>query len=513
MPALRLTTLLFQLPARPCFLRYSHDEDDVLTGSRDVEESECTAKRRGWLESSHVKDSQASAAPQKKRPRPCPARHEDTMNTTASGVPALGRPIKPDENAAKPLDISAEVKKTQEHNAAAVNGAPKDSEKQQHQQPAADEKKGPGDESAKKEAGPAGGYDATPIPYRPGGYTIKMTIHRASNLPMADLNSLSSDPFVLAEIKADQPATRHKEDPPLRTRTRTIRRSTDPEWNAEWIVANAPSSGFKIKMRVYDEDPADKDDRLGNVHIHIPSINESWPGIKEKSYGIEKRAGSKRAYAIRAVATCFRVAKHMHGDLWLSVELLGKTPEDGQNGRMYTIGPQWWTRHFSPLLGRLANTHAPDEEKDAQQQQENGGNQEKQQPKRYDFQANQMQLKGPVPPELYHRYVEVSPAKRTRPGTSKRTDIISSSSHGSRACSLPPASKATSCQRLYTTSTRECTTSIAQHSGDTLGQILEKRSPTSSLTWYIGTKELASLPTCSPWTRSGVSPRPARNLG
>lgn len=328
------------------------------------------------------------------------------MNTNADGLPAEDRPVKHHDEAVRPLNFGDEAKKTQEHNAEALNGAPQDPEKQQ--QPAVDEKKGDNDgEQEKKDSGPAGGYDATPIPYKPGGYTIKMTIHRASNLPMADLNSLSSDPYVLAEIKADQPATRHKEDPPLRTRTRTIRRSTDPEWNAEWIVANAPSSGFKIKMRVYDEDPADKDDRLGNVHIHVPSINESWPGIKEKSYGIEKRSGSKRAYAIRAVATCFRVAKHMHGDLWLSVELLGKTPEDGQNGRMYTIGPQWWTRHFSPLLGRLANTHAPDEEKEAQQQQENGNSNEKQQAKRYDFQANQMQLKGPVPAELYHRYVEV----------------------------------------------------------------------------------------------------------
>jgi len=105
----------------------------------------------------------------------------------------------------------------------------------------------------------------------------------------------------------------------------------------------------------------------------------------------------------------------MHGDLWLSVELLGKTPEDRQNGRMYTLGPQWWTRHFSPLLGRLANTHAPDEEKEAQKQQEqqeqqqgNGKDKDKQAARRYDFQANQLQLKGPVPAELYHRYVEVS---------------------------------------------------------------------------------------------------------
>lgn len=274
---------------------------------------------------------------------------------------------------------------------AVADDAPEQPERRE--QDAAQEKQG--DDGEAKKDGPAGGYDSIPIPSRPPGYTIKFTIHRAKNLPMADINSLSSDPYVIAEIKSDTP-TRHKEDPRPTLRTPTIRRSTDPEWNTTWIVANVPSSGFKLKLRVYDEDPADKDDRLGNVHIEVPSLSEGWQGIHDKGYDIEKRSGSKRAYAIRAVATCFRVAKHMHGCLYVSVEMVGRTPEDGQNGRLYTIGPQWWTRHYSPLLGRLANVQDPGKEKGGEPEFEEGQQTgtKKREAKRYDFQANQMQLRG-----------------------------------------------------------------------------------------------------------------------
>lgn len=323
---------------------------------------------------------------------------------TAGGMPNGGGH---QSNAVQPVDISEEKRQAQE--AGKARPAARDAEKTEKQQTGKEEK---------DNDQPAGGYDSTPIPYRPGGYTVKITIHRATNLPMADINSLSSDPYVVAECKAEGPM-RHKEDPRLLFRTPTIRRNTDPEWNADWIVANAPKDGFKLKLRVYDEDPANKDDRLGNVHIHVPPL-AGWGGLQQQRYHIEKKSGSKRAYMVRAVATCFRVAKHMHGDIFVSMEVLEKTAEDGQNGRMYTLGPQWWTRHYSPLLGRIANTHDPSEEQDTVgTEAANGSDQrqdktkDKRQARPYDFQANQLQLRGPVPAELYHRYVEFKPwAKR-----------------------------------------------------------------------------------------------------
>jgi hypothetical protein len=211
--------------------------------------------------------------------------------------------------------------------------------------------------SSSKSKEPAGGYDDTPVPKAPPGYTIKITLHRATNLPLADINTLSADPFVVAQLSTSLP-TRHKEDPPLQIRTPTIRQCTDPIWNWEWIVANVPASGFRLKCRIYDEDPADHDDRLGNVHVNVDDISEGWPGILDHSFPVKKRMGSKRAYLLRAVAVCFNKVEHMHGSMNVSVEVLGRT-QDENGGRTYTIGPQFWIRHQSPLLGRLLGQKEP----------------------------------------------------------------------------------------------------------------------------------------------------------
>ncbi|KAF2744118.1 C2 domain-containing protein [Sporormia fimetaria CBS 119925] len=254
--------------------------------------------------------------------------------------------------------------------------------------------------SKKKDKGPAGGFDATPVPYAPPGWTVKITFHRATNLPLADISTLAADPFIVAEIQTQLP-TRHKNDPPLKLRTPTIRQSTNPEWNVEWIVANVPASGFRMKCRIFDEDPADHDDRLGNAHVETGPINETWSGIRDQSFKIKKRMASKRAYMLRGVAVCLGKLKHMDGYLNVSVEVLGKT--EGENGgRVYTIGPQYWIRHYSPLLGRLLGQKEPRE----------GGVSKRTgrpKPERYNFQANQMQLRGPVPEAMYHRYVEFKP--------------------------------------------------------------------------------------------------------
>ena len=203
----------------------------------------------------------------------------------------------------------------------------------------------------KEDKQPEGGYDSTKLPKQPPGYTIKITFHKAVNLPMADINTLSSDPFILAQFSTSLPV-RHKEDPPLMFRTPTVRRQTDPVWNSEWIIANVPASGFRLKCRIYDEDPADHDDRLGNVTFHVNGIDDNWPGIKEQDYHIKKRMGSKRAYLMRAMAVCVGKTDHMDGHLYMSVENLGRTKSD-DGSRCYTQGPMWWTKHYSPLLGRI----------------------------------------------------------------------------------------------------------------------------------------------------------------
>ena len=89
----------------------------------------------------------------------------------------------------------------------------------------------------------------------------------------------------------------------------------------------------------------------------------------------------------------------------MTIENFGRTPADGQNCRAYTLGPCRWFRHQSPMLGRITGVKDPKSE-DQQQASADG---EKKSPQQYNFQANQIQLQGPVPPQLYHRFVEFKP--------------------------------------------------------------------------------------------------------
>lgn len=211
-------------------------------------------------------------------------------------------------------------------------------------------------EKVRDKTNPPGGYDSTPIPSARDGYNVRFTFHRAENLPISDLNSRSSDPYIHATLTSALPK-RHKEDPDMILRTPTIHKSVNPEWNTEWIVAGVPSSGFRLKCRLYDEDPSDHDDRLGNVTIHVNNIGENWPGIREEAFGIKKRMGSKRAYLIRGCVSMLNKNVHMNGNLYVSAHVLGIS--DKPFGRMYTVGKTFWYKHYSPMIGRLAGTKAP----------------------------------------------------------------------------------------------------------------------------------------------------------
>ncbi|KAJ5780852.1 hypothetical protein N7457_006012 [Penicillium paradoxum] len=243
---------------------------------------------------------------------------------------------------------------------------------------------------------PAGGFDATPMPYAPPGYTLKITFHRAEDLPIADFGSFSSDPYVAAQMIVNLPR-RHKQDPAVRFRTPTVHKDMNPKWECEWTVANVPASGFQLKCVLMDEDPADHDDKLGIAFIEVPTLSEDWAGFKEKPFKVKKRFGSKRVYVFTNVSA-FATGHHKESWLVVSIECLGKTP--GTVGsQMYTVGPNHWFKHFSPMIGRLAGI------KDQVQSTDGSGKAIS----RYNFQAIQMQLAGPVPSELYHRYVEFKP--------------------------------------------------------------------------------------------------------
>ncbi|KAL5335251.1 hypothetical protein BJX70DRAFT_390795 [Aspergillus crustosus] len=250
--------------------------------------------------------------------------------------------------------------------------------------------------SSSESSKPAGGFDSTPLPHAPPGYTLRFTFHRGVNLPCADFGSFSSDPYIHATLTVDTPQ-RHKQDPPPTFRTPTVRKNRDPVWENEWIVANVPDSGFRLKCRVFDEDAADHDDKLGNAYIHVGPMSSQWSGIQQQPFRLKKHTGSKRVYLFGNIAAIASRRLDTDSHLVISVECLGKTP--GTSGaQVYTLGPNYWFKHFSPLIGRLIGT------KDAIQTPDG-----KKLVNRYNFQAVQMQLTGPVPKELYHRYVEFKP--------------------------------------------------------------------------------------------------------
>ncbi|KAG7104868.1 hypothetical protein HYQ44_016180 [Verticillium longisporum] len=217
-----------------------------------------------------------------------------------------------------------------------------------------------------------GGLDSTPLPDAPPGFTVRFIFHRAEHLPVADLSTWSSDPFVHATLKTPL-VTRHEEDPDLTWRSRTIRRTTKPVWGEEWIVANVPASGFTLKCRIYDEDYPDSDDRLGNVTIDVDGISEDWQGVPPpgREYKVRKRSAHKGVYLVRAL---YSGHDHYTPSLWI-----------------YTVGPSMSIKHFNDDYEYADVEEGCRHVKHAQ---------------RYDFQSNEMQLAGPVPPELYHRYVE-----------------------------------------------------------------------------------------------------------
>ncbi|KAM0274324.1 hypothetical protein ACHAQH_007959 [Verticillium albo-atrum] len=248
-----------------------------------------------------------------------------------------------------------------------------------------------------------GGIDRTPLPDAPPGFTVKFIFHKAENLPVADLSTWSSDPFVHATLKTHL-VTRHDEDPDLTFRTRTIRRTTKPVWDEEWIVANVPASGFSLKCRIWDEDYPDSDDRLGNVTIEVDSISEDWEGVPPpgREYKVKKRSGHKGAYLVRAL---YSGHDHYTPSLWVSMQVLGVSPPP--HAQIYTVGPSMSIKHFSPTIGLLTGTRVNVNAHDDYEYVEvEEGCQHVKHAQRYDFQSSEMQLSGPVPPELYHRYVE-----------------------------------------------------------------------------------------------------------
>lgn len=225
---------------------------------------------------------------------------------------------------------------------------------------------------------PTGGTDRTSLPDNiPPGWNVKITIHGATGLPPADINTLSCDPYVEASIRRHNLPQRHPEDsrpclafcafaPADRSstepsyRTSAIPRSINPVWESSWLLGNCPGSGFQIKCRVMDEDPnvcvqllyhtnsavnlssrpvQDSDDRLGNAYVDVKGPLQPTSSLHRQEYSILKRKGSWRAYGAKAVLQAFASSHHeSRGRLCVSVEVLERTTARS-GAKMFTIGP------------------------------------------------------------------------------------------------------------------------------------------------------------------------------
>lgn len=121
-------------------------------------------------------------------------------------------------------------------------------------------------------------------------------------------------------------------------RSPTVRANLNPTWESTWRVAGIPKSGFKLRIRLQDEDPGDHDDRLGSVTVREQNIVESLHRDHQE-YNVMKRRGSVRAYVLTYLASAVSKNISIHARLYMSIKVLGKTPNQGDR-RVYTVGPR-----------------------------------------------------------------------------------------------------------------------------------------------------------------------------
>jgi hypothetical protein len=152
---------------------------------------------------------------------------------------------------------------------------------------------------------------------------------------------------------------RHSDDPHLRFRSKTIHRSTEPVWNAVWVVGGIPASGFHLKTRLYDSDDYNKDDRLGTLNYNSGRLDENWKGLDKEEFKLAKTGAHPLVYGLRWCTSIVRSSRNLHARLVMSIEMLGKT-EGEDMGKAFTLNNYFFV-HFSPLVGKIAGTKGKDE--------------------------------------------------------------------------------------------------------------------------------------------------------
>lgn len=117
-------------------------------------------------------------------------------------------------------------------------------------QHAKDQRQDSSSDEEERDGKPAGGYDPTPLhPSGQTSYVVRFTFHRATNLPMSDIQGLASDPYLMVKLETPSLPKRHAGDPDLLFRTRTKHCTTDPVWADHWIVGGIPEAGIELSIK------------------------------------------------------------------------------------------------------------------------------------------------------------------------------------------------------------------------------------------------------------------------
>lgn len=134
-----------------------------------------------------------------------------------------------------------------------------------------------------------------------------------------------------------------------------IRKTLEPQWEAEWIVANCPQQGFEVKARLFDEDPSVRtileacvfifnkivqsgDDSLGSAHIWLGPLHATYH-LDHHPVEVRRRSGSWRAYGAQRLRNSIsRDKQDIRATLVVSVQVLGRT-EAKSGAKAYTVGP------------------------------------------------------------------------------------------------------------------------------------------------------------------------------
>src|SRR5208282_5128370 len=149
---------------------------------------------------------------------------------------------------------------------------------------------------------------------------VLITFKSASNVPIGDLVTKSSDPYLLALLYPRTPPSPEYPPFPLTYRTTTKRETRNPEWNETWRLGGIPVEGFDTEIKIYDERKlGDFDDRLGVADFSVTKLPsaaaDGKPGeVQEFELKIKKRKASRKAYAATyLVAWCNRDFKKQRG--------------------------------------------------------------------------------------------------------------------------------------------------------------------------------------------------------